>query len=218
MMNIWEKLCKIQSEMKVPKTEFNPFGNFNYRSAEGILQIVKPLCLKHEVTLILTDSIEVIEGRLFAKTVAELIDWTVDGESANKVVSMPGFAEFPSLKAKTDEAQRTGIAFSYAKKRALESLFNLSTEKDSDAIPPDKEVEKQDAMQKNQAKLDAMENWRIFDGGVVLVKAKTRNGDFEWKNLEEIPLKGLEYLKTDARFEGIGSFVDKRIAIIKGNK
>ena len=63
-----------------------------------------------------------------------------------------------------------------------------------------------------------MENWRIFDGGVVLVKAKTRNGDFEWKNLEEIPLKGLEYLKTDARFEGIGSFVDKRIAIIKGNK
>lgn len=99
-MNIWEKLCRIQSEMKVPKTEFNPFGNFNYRSAEGILQIVKPLCLKHEVTLILTDSIEVIEGRLFAKTVAELIDWTVDGETANKVVTMPGFAEFPSLKAK----------------------------------------------------------------------------------------------------------------------
>ena len=218
MMNIWEKLCKIQSEMKVPKTEFNPFGNFNYRSAEGILQIVKPLCLKHEVTLILTDSIEVIEGRLFAKTVAELIDWTVDGESANKVVSMPGFAEFPSLKAKTDEAQRTGIAFSYAKKRALESLFNLSTEKDSDAIPPDKEVEKQDAMQKNQAKLDAMENWRIFDGGVVLVKAKTRNGDFEWKNLDDLSLKALEYLKTDARFEGIGRYVDERIAIIKGDK
>ncbi len=217
-MNIWEKLCRIQSEMKVPKTEFNPFGNFNYRSAEGILQIVKPLCLKHEVTLILTDSIEVIEGRLFAKTVAELIDWTVDGETVNKVVTMPGFAEFPSLKAKTDEAQRTGIAFSYAKKRALESLFNLSTEKDSDAIPPDKEVEKQDAMQKNQERLDAMENWRIFDGGVVLVKAKTRNGDYEWKNLDDLTLKALEYLKTDARFEGIGSFVDKRIAAIKGNK
>ena len=217
-MNIFEKLCRIQNEIKVPKTEYNPFGNFNYRSAEGILQIVKPLCLKHEVTLILTDSIEVIEGRFFVKTIAELVDWTVDGESANKVVSMPGFAEFPSLKAKTDEAQRTGIASSYAKKRALESLFSLSTEADSDAIPPDKEIEKQEAMEKNQAKLDSMENWRVFDGDVVLVKAKTKGGDYEWKNLDDLTLKALEYLKTDKRFEGIGSFVDKRIAIVKGKK
>ena len=208
MMNIWEKLCRIQSEMKVPKTEFNPFGNFNYRSAEGILQIVKPLCLKHEVTLILTDSIEVIEGRLFAKTVAELIDWTVDGETANKVVTMPGFAEFPSLKAKTDEAQRTGIAFSYAKKRALESLFNLSTEKDSDAIPPDKEVEKQDAMEKNQAKLDAMENWRIFDGNIVLIKAQ----DGKFYELSRLTKKQLQSALNKPEFDGIKDFIEKEIA------
>ena len=96
-----------------------------------------------------------------------------------------------------------------------ESSF-ASTVPINSELKPD--AEKEEAMQKNQAKLDAMENWRIFDGGVVLVKAKTRNGDFEWKNLDELTLKALEYLKTDARFEGIQRYVDERIALIKGGK
>lgn len=219
-MNIFEKLCHIQNELKAPKSEFNPFGNFKYRNAESILQAVKPICLKHETTILLTDSIEVIEGRFFVKTIAELIDWSVDGETAGKVISAPGWAEFPSMKAKTDEAQRTGIASSYAKKRALESLLGLSGEKDSDGYDNTKvdNAEKEKVTEKNQEKLDAEENWRLFDGGVVLVKAKTRNGGFEWKNLDDLSMKALEYLKTDARFEGIGRYVDERIALIKGGK
>ena len=168
-MNIFEKLCRIQNELKAPKSEFNPFGNFKYRNAEGILQAVKPICLKHETTILLTDSIEVIEGRFFVKTIAELIDWSVDGETAGKVVSTPGWAEFPAMKAKTDEAQRTGIASSYAKKRALESLFGLSNEKDSDAYDnskADKDAEKEKAMAENQQKLDEMENWRMTNNGI----------------------------------------------------
>jgi hypothetical protein len=76
-------------------------------------------------------------------------------------------------------------------------------------------------MQKNQEKLDAEENWRMFageNGNVVLVRAKTRAGSYEWKNLDDLTIKALEYLKTDARFEGIHKYVDERIAIIKGNK
>lgn len=218
-MNIFEKLCRIQNELKAPKDQKNTYGGFNYRNAEGILQALKPLCLKYETTILLTDSIEVIEGRFFIKTIAELISWDVDGETAGKVVSAPGWAEFPTQKKGMDLAQMTGTASSYAKKRALESLFGLSNEKDSDAYDnTDRETEKAEAMEKNQAKLDAMENWRLFDGGVVLVKAKTRNGDFEWKNLDELTLKALEYLKTDARFEGIQRYVDERIALIKGVK
>ena len=218
-MNIFEKLCRIQNELKAPKDQKNTYGGFNYRNAEGILQALKPLCLKYEATILLTDSIEVIEGRFFIKTIAELISWDVDWETAGKVVSAPGWAEFPTQKKGMDLAQMTGTASSYAKKRALESLFGLSNEKDSDAYDnTDRETEKAEAMEKNQAKLDAMENWRLFDGGVVLVKAKTRNGDFEWKNLDELTLKALEYLKTDARFEGIQRYVDERIALIKGGK
>lgn len=218
-MNIFEKLCKIQNELKAPKDQKNTYGGFNYRNAEGILQALKPLCMKYEATILLTDSVEVIEGRFFLKSIAELISWDCDGESQGKVISAPGWAEFPTQKKGMDLAQMTGTASSYSKKRALESLFALSSEKDSDAYDnTDREAEKQEAIEKNQAKLDAMENWRLFDGGVVLVKAKTRNGDFEWKNLDDLSLKALEYLKTDARFEGIGRYVDERIAIIKGAK
>ena len=218
-MNIFEKLCKIQNELKAPKDQKNTYGGFNYRNAEGILQALKPLCMKYEATILLTDSVEVIEGRFFLKSIAELISWDCDGETQGKVITAPGWAEFPTQKKGMDLAQMTGTASSYAKKRALESLFGLSNEKDSDAYDnTDRETEKAEAMEKNQAKLDAMENWRLFDGGVVLVKAKTRNGDFEWKNLDDLSLKALEYLKTDARFEGIGRYVDERIAIIKGAK
>lgn len=218
-MNIFEKLCKIQNELKAPKDQKNTYGGFNYRNAEGILQALKPLCMKYEATILLTDSVEVIEGRFFLKSIAELISWDCDGESQGKVISAPGWAEFPTQKKGMDLAQMTGTASSYSKKRALESLFALSSEKDSDAYDnTDREAEKQEAIEKNQAKLDAMENWRLFDGGVVLVKAKTRNGDFEWKNLDDLSLKALEYLKTDARFEGIGRYVDERIAIVKGAK
>lgn len=218
-MNIFEKLCRIQNELKAPKDQKNTYGGFNYRNAEGILQALKPICLKYQVTILLTDSVEVIEGRFFLKSIAELISWDCDGESQGKVISAPGWAEFPTQKKGMDLAQMTGTASSYSKKRALESLFALSSEKDSDAYDnTDRETEKAEAIEKNQAKLDAMENWRIFDGGVVLVKAKTRNGDFEWKNLDELTLKALEYLKTDARFEGIQRYVDERIALIKGGK
>jgi len=218
-MNIFEKLCKIQNELKAPKDQKNTYGGFNYRNAEGILQALKPLCMKYEATILLTDSVEVIEGRFFLKSIAELISWDCDGESQGKVISAPGWAEFPTQKKGMDLAQMTGTASSYSKKRALESLFALSSEKDSDAYDnTDREAEKQEAIEKNQTKLDAMENWRLFDGGVVLVKAKTRNGDFEWKNLDDLSLKALEYLKTDARFEGISRYVDERIAIIKGGK
>lgn len=218
-MNIFEKLCRIQNELKAPKDQKNTYGGFNYRNAEGILQALKPICLKYQVTILLTDSVEVIEGRFFLKSIAELISWDCDGESQGKVISAPGWAEFPTQKKGMDLAQMTGTASSYSKKRALESLFALSSEKDSDAYDnTDREAEKQEAIEKNQAKLDAMENWRLFDGGVVLVKAKTRNGDFEWKNLDDLTLKALEFLKTDARFEGIQRYVDERIAIIKGGK
>ena len=221
-MNIFEKLCRIQNELKAPKDQKNTYGGFNYRNAEGILQALKPICMKYQVTILLTDSVEVIEGRFFLKSIAELISWDCDGESQGKVISAPGWAEFPTQKKGMDLAQMTGTASSYSKKRALESLFALSSEKDSDAYDnTDREAEKQEAMEKNQARLDAEENWRMFtgEGGmVVLVKAKTRAGTFEWKNLDDLTLKALEYLKTDARFEGIGRYVDERIAIIKGAK
>ena len=214
-MNIFEKLCRIQNELKAPKDQKNTYGGFNYRNAEGILQALKPLCLKYESTILLTDSIEVIEGRFFIKTIAELISWDVDGETAGKVVSAPGWAEFPTQKKGMDLAQMTGTASSYAKKRALESLFGLSNEKDSDAYNNnDTEAEKQEAMERNQAKLDANENWRLVNGNHIEVKT---NGG-KWVDLENLELKWLEVLLKKPEFAEITNFIQMYIDRIKGNK
>ena len=219
-MNIYEKLLNIQHELKAPKNCRNTFGNYNYRSAEGILEALKPICFKYRAVLRMTDEIVEIGGKNFVKAIAELIDVEVINPSADTIfaIGSQGWAQIPESKKGLDSAQIVGSSSSYARKYCLNALFCIDDQRDSDALPPDKDAEKEDAMQKNQAKLDAMENWRLFDGGVVLVKAKTRNGDFEWKNLDDLSLKALEYLKTDARFEGISRYVDERIAIIKGAK
>ena len=214
-MNIFEKLCRIQNELKAPKDQKNTYGGFNYRNAEGILQALKPICLKHESTILLTDSIEVIEGRFFIKTLAELISWDVDGETAGKVVSAPGWAEFPTQKKGMDLAQMTGTASSYAKKRALESLFGLSNEKDSDAYDnTDREAEKEQAMKENEEKLNAAENWRLVNGNHIEVKT---NGG-KWVDLENLELRWLEVLLKKPEFADITNFIQMYIDKIKGAK
>ena len=68
-MNI---LQLIQSELKAPKGQKNNFGNYSYRSAEDILTAVKPLLEKHEVSLIISDDIVGVEGRVYVRSDAEL--------------------------------------------------------------------------------------------------------------------------------------------------
>ena len=49
-MNITEKLLAIQSELKAPKNQYNSFGKYKYRSADDILEAIKPLTIKYKLT------------------------------------------------------------------------------------------------------------------------------------------------------------------------
>ena len=216
-MNIYEKLLAIQMEVKARKELKNEFGHFNYRSAEQIYESVKPICKKYGAVLRVTDEVVMVGDKPYVKAIAELIDVEMQGETY--AIGSVGWARIPESKKGMDDSQVTGSACSYANKYCVSALLLLDNNKDPDSM--DNSTDKEDAMQRNQAKLDAMENWRIFageNGDVVLVKAKTKAGTFEWKNLDDVSLKALEYLKTDARFEGIQRYVDERIAIIKGAK
>ena len=51
-------IVKIQSELKVPKKQYNKFGNYSFRNVDDILEAVKPLLKKENLLLIITDSIE----------------------------------------------------------------------------------------------------------------------------------------------------------------
>ena len=122
-----KNLLKIQAELKCPKGSFNSFGKYKYRSAEQILESVKPLLQKHELQLILTDGIEAVGNKLFLKATAIVLD--ASGES----LTVCGFAELGEHKGMSSE-QCTGTASSYARKYALNGLFLIDeTESDPDS-------------------------------------------------------------------------------------
>lgn len=127
-MNIYEKLLLIQQELKAPKGQRNTFGKYNYRSAEDILEAVKPICAKHKAVLTLTDELTFYEGRHYINAKATLTD-VVDA----KQVSVSSYAREEENKKGMDGSQITGASSSYARKYALNGLFCIDDTKDSDA-------------------------------------------------------------------------------------
>jgi len=124
-----KELVNIQNELKVPKTNVNAFGKYKYRSAEDILEAVKPILLKYNATLTLSDEILAIGTKVFLKASASLVI-----EHGNKLVY--GYAELSEHKGMSSE-QCTGTASSYARKYALNGLFLIDeTESDADSQKP----------------------------------------------------------------------------------
>ncbi|MEE1019313.1 MAG: ERF family protein [Acutalibacteraceae bacterium] len=124
-MAIFEKLSKIQSELKAPKNQYNSFGKYKYRSCEDILEAVKPICQKNGCALILSDEVVNLDGRYYVKATATLID----GEDK---ISNSAFAREDESKKGMDGSQITGTASSYARKYALNGLFCIDDTKDAD--------------------------------------------------------------------------------------
>ena len=121
--SIYEKLSAIQIELKAPKNQYNKFGQYYYRSCEDILEAVKPLCNKNELTLTISDEIICIEGRYYVKATAILSDWS-NGEMIQNV----SYARESESKKGMDDSQVTGSTSTYARKYALNGLFNIDTE------------------------------------------------------------------------------------------
>ena len=120
-----ENLVKIQNELKVPKTNVNAFGKYKYRSAEDILEAVKPILLKYNAVLTLSDEIVAIGNKVFLKATAKL----------NETICY-GYAELAEHKGMSAE-QATGTASSYSRKYALNGLFLIDeTESDADSQKP----------------------------------------------------------------------------------
>lgn len=130
-MTIFERLANVQQALKAPKDQRNNFGNYNYRSCEGILEAVKPLLSKNELALTLTDEMVEVGGRVYVKATATVFNAGKDiGEAT---VSTQGFAREEEVKKGMDSSQITGAASSYARKYALNGLFCIDDTKDSDA-------------------------------------------------------------------------------------
>ena len=126
-MNKYEKLLSIQGELKCAKLQYNSFGKYSFRSCEDILEAVKPLLAKHKATVFLTDSIKQIGDRYYVEAVAHFVD-VVDGEE----IAVTAYAREEESKKGMDGSQVTGASSSYARKYALNGLFDIDDTKDSD--------------------------------------------------------------------------------------
>ncbi len=127
-MTIYEKLLKIQSELKVPKNQYNKFGNYAYRSAEDILESVKPLAHKHGCVVTVGDEMIMLDNRYYIKATVSLTN-VEDGTN----ISVQAFAREEENKKGMDGSQITGSASSYARKYALNGMFAIDDTKDADA-------------------------------------------------------------------------------------
>jgi hypothetical protein len=128
-MNITDKLLKITTELKAPKNQMNKFGGYKYRSAEDILEALKPHLTKYKCVLKMHDTLNVVGDYPYVEATAKLIDC----EEMNMQIESSAQAIIDFNAKGMQHPQRTGAASSYAKKYAIGNLFLLDDTKDSDA-------------------------------------------------------------------------------------
>ena len=151
-----KNLKLIQQKLVAPKGQKNKFGNYMYRSAEDILNAVKPLL--GESLLTLSDEIVEVGGRIYVKATASFIE---DKEE----IRISAFAREAEIKKGMDTSQITGSTSSYARKYALNGLFLIDDTKDADTMDNRKAEPKKEDPKKADPKLvlegDALEKARV---------------------------------------------------------
>ncbi len=124
-LNLTQKLLNVQRDLKAPKGQFNNFGKYKYRSAEDILEAVKPLNAREGILLTISDEPMFIGDWHYIKATASI----TDGRDTHIVTA---FARESQAKKGMDDSQITGTASSYARKYALNGMYLIDDTKDAD--------------------------------------------------------------------------------------
>jgi hypothetical protein len=172
-----EKLSRIQSKLKAPKSQYNSFGKYAYRNQEDILEAVKPLLASENLVQTITDEMVLVGDRVYVKASVTI----TDGESS---VTNSAFAREDSEIKGMSVAQITGAASSYARKYALNGMYAIDDTKDADSTnthgkedsksDSKKEVPKQEAKQEDKPKS------RFQPKGKAAPKAEENADDGGW--------------------------------------
>lgn len=198
-MKVYEKLLNIQAALKAPKSQYNNFGKYSYRSCEDILEAVKPLLLQNKAILNITDEVVQVGERFYVKAVAKLTD--VEDGSSTEVTA---YAREDETKKGMDLAQVTGSVSSYARKYALNGLFCIDDTKDSDSTNThgkDKPTEGKNNNTGNDEKINEAQAKRMFalaKGNTELVKDVL----MKHKYFKSADVKKAEYEAICAEIQG----------------
>lgn len=130
------KLTLIQNEMKAPKTQFNSFGKFNYRTTDEIQYFLKPLCAKYHTQVAPTSECVWVgpdaRGALFQKASVSMLD----ADTGELIAESTAMAREDDDKRGMSAPQSSASAAQFAVKRALEQLLMLDgSAPEVDALP-----------------------------------------------------------------------------------
>lgn len=190
-MNIYEKINKIQVELKVQKSNYNNFGEYNYRSAEDIFNALKPFLKENKLILLFEEKIRIEDSREILTSIIEIIDVEKPSENIKKNIDVI----IAKPRNGNDLTQTTGGSISYARKYLMCGVFAIDNEKDNDAT--NKHEQKQQSEKKHLTKKEKMQrmimyinkNQNIFQKEIdKFMLANSAN------NLAEIPFEELEKL------------------------
>lgn len=188
-MSVYEKLMKVQSELKAPKNQYNSFGKYHYRSCEDILEGAKPVLAKYGAAITIRDSIEIHGDRTYIKATATFYDVETGETIENTSLAREEFE-----KKGMDASQITGAASSYARKYCLNGLLLIDDTRDADA---DESKNEADARAKRQQARRSPETVSQPTGNItekevailreMLKKAGKEEKVFYPKGLENLP-------------------------------
>lgn len=197
-------LLQIQTALKAPKSQRNTFGNYNYRSAEDILEAVKPLLDKYDATLTLSDEIVEVGGRIYVKATAHFEAEDPDDPTRGTIKRVTAYAREAEAKKGMDDCQITGTASSYARKYALNGLFLIDDTKDVDTDEYNEQTSK--APKKDQAAKAEKEppKWADLEERDAAIADITLRLKLAGKTVDafikHLNIEGLQYM-TKAQYE-----------------
>ena len=200
-MSVYEKLSKVQSELKAPKGQYNSFGKYKYRSCEDILEAVKPLNAKHGVVLTVGDEVVEISNRFYVKATATL----VDVESGEKVTNT-ALAREDDAKKGMDGSQITGTASSYARKYCLNGLYCIDDTKDADTD----EYRAQQEHKPQESKPQERQYDKVVNGRTAVI-----NSNGEYVAIENLTVEQLEKTLKIKQFAAAHDAIRRLLGEIK---
>lgn len=200
-MSVYEKLSKVQSELKAPKGQYNSFGKYKYRSCEDILEAVKPLNAKHGVVLTVGDEVVEISNRFYVKATATFVDI----ESGEKIINTALAREDDSKKG-MDGSQITGTASSYARKYCLNGLFCIDDTKDADTD----EYRHQQERKPQENKPQERQYVKVVNGRTAVI-----NSNGEYVAIENLTVEQLEKTLKIKQFAAAHEAIRRLLGEIK---
>ena len=131
MKNVLKKLLSVQSELKCRKDK--KATNYKYRSAEDILENLKPILASVDCTILISDDVEIVWEETYYKSTVTFYDIESEESVSNHSYVKEWEAKFMSV------GQYSWATISYCRKYALCWLFSIDDWEDLDSVEDKKE-------------------------------------------------------------------------------